>query len=188
MNLMSFYQLDEKFPNSQPAVYALFTIFEFCFFSFYLYKLLSNKIFKKSLLFTSCFFFIIALYNFYTIISNKQENNLIDTIPVSTSALILIIFSILYLFEEIQSPKIGFVYENPSFWVTVGIMIYFSGTFFLFLQYSDLSISDKRNFWTINLVCVILKNFFITISFFLEPNKKSLAFDHREKYSYTQNP
>lgn len=185
---MSFYSIDERFPNSQPAVYAIFTIIEYCFFSFYLYQLLRNGVFKNILIYSSCFFLLIAFYNLYTIISNRQANNLIDTIPVSTSALILIIFSILYLFEEIQSPKIGFVYENPAFWVTVGIMIYFSGTFFLFLQYSDLSISDKRNFWTINLICVILKNIFITVSFLLKPNKKSSSFDIGDEFSYTQKP
>lgn len=188
MAVMSFYSIDERFPNSQPAVYAIFTIIEYCFFSFYLYQLLRNNIFKKFLIYSSCFFLLIAFYNLYTIISNTQANNLIDTIPVSTSALILIIFSILYLFEEIQSPKIGFIYENPAFWVTVGIMIYFSGTFFLFLQYSDLSISDKRNFWTINLICVILKNIFITVSFLLKPNKKSTSFDLGDEFSYTQKP
>lgn len=150
-----------------PILYALYTIFEFIFFGFYLYKIIKYKNFKISLWITSILFLLIAFVNLYQIIFSKIRSQLIDSIPVSTSAILLIIFSILFLFQEIQTPKIGFIYSSPKFWIVVGIMIYFSGTFFYFLQYSDLSNTDQDNYWTINLLCIILKNIFFSISFLL---------------------
>jgi hypothetical protein len=166
-------------PNSLPILYALYTIIESLFLSYYLYISFKNNFFKKSLLVLSIVFVVIALFNLYTIVFQSSTSQLIDTIPVSTSALILMIFSILYLFEEIQTPKIGFVYSKPNFWIVVGIMIYFSGTFFLFLQYSALSNSDKDNFWIINIICIILKNIFFSISFMLpKENETSKDLDN----------
>lgn len=158
-----------SYPNTRPILYAIFTIIEFLLLSIYLYNCLRSKHFRLAQIFFGIVFLITALINLFLLISSNSKSELIDTIPVSTSALILIIFSILYLFEEIQTPKIEFIYANPKFWITIGIMIYFSGTFFFFLQFSDLSSDDQSNFWKINLVCIILKNIFFTISFLLPP-------------------
>lgn len=157
----------DSHPNTRPILYAIFTIIEFLLLSYYLYNCLINKKFKKTLIFLGIVFSITALINLFFLISSKSNSILIDTIPVSTSALLLIVFSILYLFEEIQTPKIEFIYANPQFWVIIGIMIYFSGTFFFFLQFSELSKDDQSNFWIINLICIILKNIFFAISFLL---------------------
>ena len=169
-------------PNSFPILYALFTIFEYILLGYYIYISLQAKIIKKSLLFFSAIFIVISLINFYTILLSTKRSQLIDTIPVSTSAIILIVFSIIFFFEQIQSPKVQFIYSTPNFWIIVGIMIYFSGTFFLFLQYSDLSKSDQDNFWVINLICIILKNIFFSIAFVLtrkiEPESEERSFDY----------
>lgn len=171
MILLSIYGISLSHPNLQPSLYALFTVIEFFFLGYYLYLSLSNKYFKYSLGFFSILFLFIAIYNFYYNIASTIKSTIIDTIPVSTSALILIIYSILFLFEQIQNPRISFIYSNPNFWVIIGIMVYFSGTFFLFLQYSDLSNTEKSSYWTINLICIILKNIFFSISFLLDPLK-----------------
>lgn len=153
-------------PLTQSIFYSSYTIIEFLFFSFYLYKSLHTRIFRISIQFSIALFILIAFFNIYnTLKLNGKE--VIDSIPIATSSIILIIFSILYLFEEIQNPKVNFIYNKSSFWIIIGIMIYFSGTFFLFLQYSDLSNTDQDNFWIINLICIILKNIFFSIAFTL---------------------
>lgn len=148
-----------------PILYALYTIFEYVFLGYYLYSIIKHRKFKITFLICSLIFLIIALINLYQILFSHRRSQLIDSIPLSTSAVILIIFSILFLFEEIQSPRIGFIYSSPKFWIVVGIMIYFSGTFFYFLQFADFSAADQDNYWTINLLCMVLKNIFFSISF-----------------------
>jgi hypothetical protein len=161
-------------PNTRPVLYAIFTIIEFILLGYYLHESFKSKFFKRSLLFCGIIFLITAFTNLFFIVFSHFDSQLIDTVPVSTSALILLIFSILYFFEEIQAPEIGFIYSNPRFWIVVGIMIYFSGTFFFFLQYSNLSVKDQDNFWIINLICIILKNIFFSISFMLPHKNETL--------------
>ncbi len=152
---------------------SIFTIVEFTFLFYYLYHILANKKIKAFLLVSTFIFFVVAFINIY---KNFVQNSLsLDTIPIAVSSIILIIGSIAYFFEQIQTPEVSFIYSKPSFWVVVGIMIYFSGTFFLFLQYENLSDTDKKTFWIINMFCLILKNIFFSISFILKPENQQIS-------------
>lgn len=173
MVLLSKFGIIDTYPNTRPILYAIFTIIEFLLLSYYLYNCLTNRKFKKSLIFLGIVFSVTALINLFLLLSAHSNSILIDTIPISTSALLLIVFSILYLFEEIQTPKIEFIYANAKFWVVIGIMIYFSGTFFFFLQFSELSKDDQSNLWIINLICIIIKNIFFAISFLLSEQNQT---------------
>ncbi|MCF1714020.1 hypothetical protein L0U88_05160 [Flavihumibacter sp. RY-1] len=134
---------------------------------------MANKKIKAFLFVSTFIFFIVAFVNIY---KNFVQNSLsLDTIPIAVSSIILIIGSIAYFFEQIQTPEVSFIYSKPSFWVVVGIMIYFSGTFFLFLQYENLSDTDKKTFWIINMFCLILKNIFFSISFILKPENQQIS-------------
>jgi drug/metabolite transporter (DMT)-like permease len=125
------------------------------------------------MLLLSIIFLIVAVSNL--IQSYQVTSSDLDSIPIAVSSLILITGSILYFYETIQNPEIGFIYSKPSFWVVVGIMIYFSGTFFLFLQYDNLSMQERDNFWIINIICFILKNIFFSISFILKPENQQIS-------------
>ncbi len=161
-----------KFPKLAVLLYSFFTIAEFSFLAYYLLKSFHNKKLKRFLKISACIFFLVALGNIYVAVFRDQTAE-IDVIPIASSAIILIVFSILLLYEEIQNPRIQFVYFKPSFWIVVGIMIYFSGTFFLFLQLSALSDIDRKNYWAINLICIILKNIFFAISFLVPGNEEN---------------
>jgi hypothetical protein len=154
---------------TEGILYSVYTILEYSAFAYYLHECIVSKKFKRFIVFSSFIFVLIALHNIYVLVSNKGAE-VVDSVPIATSAILLLIFSIYYFYEEIQSPKTSFIYGRPSFWIVIGIMIYFSGTFFLFLQFSDLSKSDRINFWIINLACIILKNMFFCIAFLLNPS------------------
>ena len=151
----------------------VFTIVEFLLLFIYLFLFLQETRVKKFLLISAVIFLLIASYNFFE--NNFKSFKSVDTIFIAVSSIILIVGSIVYLFESIQKPDIDFIYSKPSFWVVVGIMIYFSGTFFLFLQYENLSESDKKSFWIINMICFILKNIFFSISFILKPENQQIS-------------
>ncbi|KYP14681.1 MAG: hypothetical protein A1D16_09790 [Flavihumibacter sp. CACIAM 22H1] len=163
-------------PNKDFLLLSTFTIIEYIILASYLYILLKTLILKRLLLVFSLVFLLVAIGN---IIIGFRSNSLeFDTVPIAVSSIILISGSITYFFESIQNPNITFIYSKSSFWVVVGIMIYFSGTFFLFLQYDNLSQQERANFWTINLICFVLKNIFFSISFTLKPeNQQSLNVD-----------
>lgn len=157
-------------------LFSFFTIVEFICLSYYINSLLSNRKIKIFLLIGAVIFGFVALFNLYKNFIAKSPS--LDTVPIAVSSIVLISGSIFYLFETIQKPEISFVYSKQSFWVVVGIMIYFSGTFFLFLQFDSLSRQDQISFWTINQICFVLKNIFFSISFTLKPeNQQTLNVD-----------
>lgn len=163
----------QNFPKIDFIFLSIYTIIEYILLSVYIYNLLRNKILKNVLLLLSVLFLVVAFGNL--MYSYNLKSSEIDSIPLAISSLILISGSIIYFFETIQNPEITFIYSKPSFWVIVGIMIYFSGTFFLFLQYENLSENDKENFWIINMICFILKNIFFSISFILKPENQQIS-------------
>jgi hypothetical protein len=160
-------------PNKDFYLLSTYTIIEYILLSSYLYILIKKKILKKVLIVFSIIFLIVSLGNLIFI--KEIIPGEIDSIPLAISSIILISCSLVYFFETIQTPEISFIYSKPSFWVVVGIMIYFSGTFFLFLQYENLSDTDKKTFWIINMFCLILKNIFFSISFILKPENQHIS-------------
>lgn len=165
--------LINNYPKTDFYLLSTYTIIEYILLSTYLYILFRKKLLKRVLIIFSIFFLIISIGNLIFI--NHLAPGEIDSIPLAVSSLILISGSIIYFFESIQNPDVTFIYSKPSFWVVVGIMIYFSGTFFLFLQYENLSEIDKENFWIINMICFILKNIFFSISFILKPENQQIS-------------
>jgi uncharacterized membrane protein (GlpM family) len=175
-SIQPIFNLLPDFQHKDVILLSTFTIVEYFLLVTYVYLLLSNKKVKSSLIGGSVIFLIVALLN---IVRNiRSDIPEFDSVPIAVSSIILIIGSISYFFECIQTPDVTFIYSKPNFWVIVGIMIYFAGTFFLFLQYDNLSDDEKVNFWTINLICFVLKNIFFSISFTLKPeNQQPLHVD-----------
>lgn len=171
--------IESLIPDSSQAdsiFLSSFTIIEYLFFAYYLFHILKNRKFKVFLTLSSIVFLVVATLNLVRLLTTSAGN--FDAIPISVGSIILIIVSILYLFEAIQDPEIIFVYSKQSFWIIIGIMIYFSGTFFLFLQYDSLTQDEKNSFWIISIICFVLKNIFFSISFTLKPeNQQPLHVD-----------
>lgn len=162
-------------PNSQivdSIFLSSFTIIEYLFLSLFFFNVLNQKKFRIFLSVASIVFILIAAVNFIQLTSNSSSS--IDAIPISVGSIILIVASIFYFFESIQNPEVMFVYSKKSFWIVVGIMLYFSGTFFLFLQYDNLSEPDQNNYWIISIICFVLKNIFFSISFILKPENQQV--------------
>lgn len=155
---------------------SIFTIVEFLLLSYYLRVNIERRAFKNTLFAGALLFFTVAFIYLYR--NATTATAAIDTIPLAVSSIIILLGCIFYMFETIQKPEVIFVYSKKSFWVVVGIMIYFSGTFFLFLQFENMSPREQQNFWIINLICFVLKNIFFSISFILKPeNQQNLNTD-----------
>ncbi len=174
---------DNRTPGSETIEAAFvwsFTVFEFLFLAFFLYITLTKKSNKRALLIGSSIFGVTAFLNLFANIKGAKNIEVFDTIPVTVSALTLIIFCIVYLFEKIQSPEIEFIYAGSNFWIIIGIMIYFSGTFFLFLQYSELTDKEQESFWIINWFCILLKNILFAIAFYLPSDKSQSSISKQD--------
>lgn len=144
--------------------YGFFTLAEYTMFCYFLYLSFKRKSFKWLLIWCYPVFCLVLVYS----IMNKYITNYnFDYLSSSFEAIILIILSVLFFYEQLQNPEINIVYASKSFWIVIAILIYMSATLFLFISSSILS-SDfqlKKNLWLINNGANIIKNILFAIAF-----------------------
>jgi hypothetical protein len=148
-----------------------FTVIEYGLFSYFLYLIIENQKFKRFIVFISVGFILISIIAFI-----HYKNARFDSISASIEAIIIITFSIYYLYEQIDKPQISFIYLSYTFWFTFSFLIYLSGTFFLFIQSSDLPDQTRNSFWIINLICNLLKNVLFAVGFSIPKSKEKESF------------
>lgn len=168
----------DSFTHGDIIFYLLsaFTIIEYSIFSFVLYTILENKIFRKIIIFSSIAFYIFTFIYFITV---KETS--FDSLPASIEAILIVAYSIFYLFDQMNKPQVMFIYQEPTFWFIVGFIIYFSGTLFLFIQASHLDREIRNNFWKINLFLNIAKNILFAVAFSTKKSK-SLQFSSENPF------
>jgi hypothetical protein len=136
---------------------SLFTVIEYSVFSFCIYSLLRSQILKKIILIGGSLFVVLCIYYYF-----NSKNYVIDSIPMVIESIALIILVLFYFYEKLLYPTNIFIYSTYHFWIVTGMLIYISGTFFLFI-YSD--VYKDMNLWVINLVFNTLKNILFSIAF-----------------------
>ena len=70
----------------------------------------------------------------------------------------------LYFYEEMSTPKTTFIYLSYQFWNIVGILMYSTGTFFLFMYSNSLQTEDWENWSIINYIFTLFKNMLFSIA------------------------
>lgn len=141
-------------------ILSAFTLIEYAIFAYVLYSIILNRLFRIIILASSGVFFVFAIYYFLT-----YKSDTFDSLPASIESILIVAFSIFYLFDQMNKPQVIFIYQEPNFWFVVGFIIYFSGTLFLFIQASNLTLEVRDNFWKINLFSSIIKNILFAIAF-----------------------
>ena len=148
---------------------SLFTIIEYLLFSFAIFSILKTLVLKKIILFVSPLFIAFSIIQYI-----QASNDYIDSISITVENIIIIVFCMLYFFEEISTPQVSFVYSTTSFWLIVGILIYSTGTFFLFMFSENLSDDEWEKWSIINYVFTILKNVCFCIAVTIKSNSHNL--------------
>lgn len=148
-------------------IFACFTIIEYTLFTFFLYSSLKDKRFKYVPIIGSLIFYVMAIINF---INKKSET--FDSLSASVEAILIIAYSILFLYEQIKDPSVMYVYNSKKFWIIIAFFLYFSSTLFLFLYAATFTSQEHNNYWSINNSFDILKNILFCLSFTMKTSKK----------------
>lgn len=148
--------------------YGAFTIIEYSLFSFFLYLSFKNRVFKVILIVASLIFYLVALSTFF--IKNKED---FDSLSASAEAVLIIVYSIFYLYEQVNDPSVFLVYNTKKFWIVLAFLIYFSSTLFLFIYATAMTNQEHKSYWNINNFFDELKNILFSIGFIMKPDKKS---------------
>jgi hypothetical protein len=166
--------LDHK--PSRVFLYSSYTFFEYGLFASILYIFIANKKFRKFIVIISlCFSVFIIAYNLVVKVVG------IDSIPIGVEAILILIFSFYYLYEQMQDTRSLFIYSRFSFWIVLAMLLYLAGSFFIYIYASRLATEQVGRYWIFTNVFSILKNIFFTIAIIkLASNKKEKK---QEKYN-----
>lgn len=143
------------------------TILEFALFSIFFSSSLRRKKFKYIPAFGALIFCVIAFLSF---IGKSQED--FDSLTASVEAILIIIYCIFLLYEQINDPSVVFVYDSKKFWVIIAFFLYFSSTLFLFLFAGNFTKKEYHNYWSINNFFEILKNILFSVAFIMKKSNQ----------------
>jgi hypothetical protein len=155
------------------TVLSSFTLIEYSIFAFVLYSIIENVIFRKIMLYSSLVFsvFAVTLY----ILGLGADDPSFDSLAASIEAILIVLFCMFYLFDQMNKPQVFFIYQEPNFWFVVAFILYFSGTLFLFTQASNMDEEARESYWNINYFLNITKNILFAVAF---STKKSRSLEY----------
>ena len=132
--------------NSVFILLSLFTFVEYVLFSITFFILFRKRILKKLIFLASPVFLSVCAYHFYL---DLYKSN-IDSISITIEYLFIIAYCLIYFFEELNEPNTTIIYTSYKFWIVLGILIYSTGTFFFFMQSSELTEAQWEKWSLIN--------------------------------------
>jgi len=150
----------------------VFDIVEYCLLSWFAYILIRSKRLRYIILGLSSVFLVIAISRIFKPVFSTQVDSLTNVLE----SILLIIYSIFYLFEQIRKPDHIFFYSIPEFWFIVAILLYFSGTFFINLYAQGKLESDESfqlQYSVINTAFDILKNLLFGVAMMVKGGDQS---------------
>lgn len=139
----------------------LYNTSEYCLFATFLYYLFKNNLAKKIVIFSIIPFVVISIISFFFYSKSGFSNY-----PSIIEFLAFIIFIIYFFYEKMNTIVEYPLYQSISFWICVGLFIYFTGNFFFFLFIT--SSKDKQFIDQMRLIygiVTICKNIVICFAF-----------------------
>lgn len=137
-----------------------YTLVEFFLFSLFIWLIIDNRQFKKVIAVVSTLFIIFICYYFFT-----TKWNFFDSVPVACESILIFTFSLYYLFEQINKPRVLFIYNTSMFWIILGFLVYLAGSFFIYTFADNLDRNDRVKFWFIPFIFNTIKNIFFSLAF-----------------------
>jgi hypothetical protein len=156
-----------SYTNYQQVIYHIFTLLEFFLlnqiFARTLTPLLSKLFFNSSLI----FMFLVELADLLWLSSLQQFNGFATAIE----SLFLIFFSLCYFYKTMQELKVKHLEREPMVFISIGLLLYFSSSLFIFLftNYVDAENGTLFLIWGIHGIFSIILNILYAIALWLQP-------------------
>ena len=140
----------------------IFTFIEFFLLNTFLFRITTNNI-KRVFYAIS-----VALFSSVFVFENLiQFQNNFDSISIAISALTILIHAVLYLYNKLKTDQFIEI-KDADFSITAALVLYFSGTFFIYLLSKNNYFENyfQNYFIIINSIFIIIRNSLITYAFF----------------------
>jgi hypothetical protein len=154
---LNWYELIPK--QSRKYSQAIFTFLEFAFFSFFFWRIIKNKLFKKAIIIIS---FLFILFQIFYVITFAQRR--LDSIPIGIETIFIFVYIFYFFYEFSRYSKEVFIYNHYAFWIAVGVMIYLGGSFFFYILINHLDQAEVDKFGYLTYIAEIIKNILFALS------------------------
>lgn len=155
-------QASLKYLGSEIYSYRLFTLVEYSLLTFYIWHVIEDRFYKNLVKYSSIIFFTFLLID-----SLSNSINQFDSIPTAIESILILSTSIILIYEKVSKSE---VLLCPSSLISTGLIIFFSGTFFLFLlSQNNFNESDfSTTYGYLISAFNIIKNIFLTLGILSE--------------------
>ncbi len=142
------------------------------FIFFFFRHVLINVINRQIVLVCTIGYMTIQVLPFLIKVS-ETTNSIITTL----NTVFILLFCLLYFFEQIRFPKTMFIYTQSSFWSIVGFLVFSAGTFFIFWYNNIIKQSEvfENQYIIIHAVIYMLRNILFSIAFTIKPTNQHLS-------------
>ncbi len=95
-----------------------------------------------------------------------------DSFAIGIESIIVILLCIYYLFSQIKESNNLMIYSTFNFWVIISFLLYFSGTFFLYIMTENMvyNVTFQKLYLIINMSFNILKNILLSTAMCMKIN------------------
>jgi len=132
---------------------------EFTFLYFLYYHLLARE-FKRTVLVMAAFFTLAFVAEYLMLLNVKWMWRSLTYITGSVTILIL---SVIYLLQTIRSEAVLQFKREPFFWVNLGVILFYVGTFPYYATINYLYKVNESLFWSLAWIFVILNYIMYTL-------------------------
>lgn len=150
-----------KYNSVYYYILKIYTILEYILLSQYLHYIFEHPRAKRLVLYSTVPFLIFCVVSFFV------DKAIFSNYPSLVEFLALMMFIIYFFYEKMKTVVEYPIYQSITFWICVGLFLYFAGNFFyvLFINSSkDLNfIIQMKNTYSVVTVC---KNILICAAFF----------------------
>lgn len=136
-----------------------YTFLEYLFFTLVLWRDIRNRKFRIIIAIISLLFFAFQIFYFFNASFFK-----IDTIPIGIETILLFIYILFFFYQYFKQIENRYIYNEPCFWIAVGILLYLGGSFFFNILANHLSIEEMEKYWYVTYIAEVIKNILFTIA------------------------
>ena len=147
----------------------IFILIEFTILTLIYKKELSSFVAPKFFNLLIVLFIIYSIFNSLFIETLTQFNGYARAI----SGLIIILFTLLYFYKVLKELKVQRLEKEPMLWLSLGLLLYFSASLFIFIfgNYIQPSVKLSFTFWGIHAIINISLCIFYAIALWIKPLK-----------------
>lgn len=167
---VSFYLQSIQSPVFVFLIYS-FTIVEYTFFCTFIWFTLAGRNARKWIPVVWLAFILFALVDIIFI----NKSGAFDSFTSGIESLVVFFLCILYLFAEMGKSNNLIIYSTFDFWIVITFLIYFSGTFFLYIFVASVGGNPdfQKQYFVINISFNILKNVLLCVAMTMRINKSA---------------